>query len=243
MGVLLLLFEHELVEGSIFVAEANVAEVILAVKFAEELLSILVGFLLVNDIAEGGINNEDNALSEDVVMAEHCVYHFHSSEIKLLLVSQLQVSEAARLVLDLLLFLLGQNQFNIFKSFEPPKVDRLLASDVQRICVPLNGLLGPIHRVEEEALQIGLVLLQLLPWDALKAFPCHETLSILVLLGGSQLTQSLKHPTELCHGAIESNSRPSILAYCAYFSFVQVTLAIFLSAWLLGFWDQPRDEE
>ena len=82
------------------------------------------------------------------MMTKHSVYHFHSSEIELLFWSQLYISKATGLILNLLLLLLGQDEFNVFKCLKSPKVDRLLVSDVYRICIPPDRFFWPIHRME-----------------------------------------------------------------------------------------------
>ena len=67
--ILFFLLKLDHILSCILVSETNIAKIVLVVKLTKELLSIFVSLFLIHDIAEGCVNDEDYALSLDVVMA------------------------------------------------------------------------------------------------------------------------------------------------------------------------------
>jgi len=74
MSVLLLLLKRELVKLSVF-SKTDISEIVLTVKFLEELFSVSVCHVLVDHTAILSVYNEDNALSQDVMMTQHVIDH------------------------------------------------------------------------------------------------------------------------------------------------------------------------
>lgn len=67
MSILLLLLKRELVQLGVF-PKTDVSEVVLTVKFLEELFGIFVCHVLVDHTAVFSVYNEDNALFQNVVV-------------------------------------------------------------------------------------------------------------------------------------------------------------------------------
>ena len=196
LRIVLLLLESRLV-GDALLAQADVAEVVFGIELLEEFRDVLVGLVVVDDAAELGVDDEDYTAPEHVVVAEILVNHrllrfFHAC-------SGLPWSRG-RLTQPVLCIEIGirrQDHLNVLQSHQPPEVDRVefrrqdfpvLGKDIQslalveRLCVPVEGLLDGLLGVEVDALEVALILHQVTDW--------HDRKTLSVLLSESLCVDS-----------------------------------------------------
>ena len=125
MRVLLFLLKFELIQLG-FLTETDVSEMILIVKSVEELLDVLVGQVLIDEAAVLSVNDEDDTLPLDVVVAEHVVDYVHILPLglfKLLVCFLIFHIFPCCILLYLLLFVLRYDLLDVFEGLLSPEVD------------------------------------------------------------------------------------------------------------------------